>query len=300
MPRAVGSKDYISLTKGLITEASPLAFPEGATTDELNFVLDTDGITRSRRKGLDSVKTDQTESFGPNDIARLQEVLYWQATDLILFVYDKIGQNFGTYLSIHRNNLQMTKVGTYELSEQSNQVFLAQSTNFVSITVGKGNLPYLLEYKEDTAEIELSRITIYVRDFELVDDGLPLTERPSTLSDNHKYNLYNAGWYANRRDSDTGGRPFADPVSMVFGTLTDYPSNADVASLGVRFDSENNFDVFDIDVFRTITVGSTEAPRGHYIYPVGSFDRTSKLTASGKLLDGAPSNTLTSLQTWSV
>lgn len=299
MPRAVGSKDYISLTKGLITEASPLAFPEGATTDELNFVLDTDGITRSRRKGLAPVKTDQVKTFGPNDIGRLQEVLYWQAPDLILFVYDKIGQNFGTYLSIHRNNLSMTEIGSYELSEQSNQVFLAQSTNFVSITVGEGSLPYLLEYKEDTSEIELSEITIYVRDFELVDDGLPLTERPSTLSDNHKYNLYNAGWYAPRRSSQTG-LPFSDPVTLVFNDISAYPSNADVASLGVRFNAENDFDVFDPEVFKTITVGNTEAPRGHYIYPVGSFDRTSKLTASGKLLDGAPSNTLTSLQTWSV
>ena len=34
MPRVSGSKDYVSLAQGLITEASPLSFPENATADE--------------------------------------------------------------------------------------------------------------------------------------------------------------------------------------------------------------------------------------------------------------------------
>ena len=38
--------------KGLITEASPLNFPEGASVDEENFVLDRDG-SRARRLGLE-------------------------------------------------------------------------------------------------------------------------------------------------------------------------------------------------------------------------------------------------------
>jgi hypothetical protein len=37
---AVGNeKIYRSFTKGLITEASPLTFPENASIDERNFVL---------------------------------------------------------------------------------------------------------------------------------------------------------------------------------------------------------------------------------------------------------------------
>ncbi len=38
--------------KGLITEASPLNFPEGSSVDEENFVLDRDG-SRERRLGID-------------------------------------------------------------------------------------------------------------------------------------------------------------------------------------------------------------------------------------------------------
>lgn len=298
MPRAQGSKDYISLAKGLVTEASPLAFPEGATTDEQNFILDLDGMTRSRRRGLAPVKTEQVKTFGPDVQARLQEVMYWNAPNLILFVYDKIGSSFGTYITLHRNDLNMTEIGEYELSTDSEQVFLAQSTDFIAITVGDGSLPYLLEYKESANEVQLSQITLYVRDFELVDDSLDLTTRPVTLTDNHEYNLFNAGWYAERREGGVAGVPLGNPVTFVFNDIAKYPSNADVASLGIRFDAANDFDVFDVNVFGTLVVGNTEAPRGHYIYPLNNFDRTDKLT--NKEIDGAPGSTLTTLTTWSI
>ena len=43
---------FRSFVKGLITEASALTFPENASIDEQNFVLNRDG-SRSRRLGLD-------------------------------------------------------------------------------------------------------------------------------------------------------------------------------------------------------------------------------------------------------
>ena len=45
-------KPYNTFVKGLITEASPLTFPENASIDEQNFVLNRDG-SRSRRLGID-------------------------------------------------------------------------------------------------------------------------------------------------------------------------------------------------------------------------------------------------------
>ena len=51
MARAI-EKAFRSFTKGLITEASPLTFPENASLDEDNFVLNRDG-SRSRRLGVD-------------------------------------------------------------------------------------------------------------------------------------------------------------------------------------------------------------------------------------------------------
>lgn len=52
MPRAASEKQYIPFVKGLITEASALTFPEGATVDEDNFVINRDG-SRQRRLGLE-------------------------------------------------------------------------------------------------------------------------------------------------------------------------------------------------------------------------------------------------------
>lgn len=52
MPRSQAHLELNSFVKGLITEASPLNFPENATIDESNFVLNTDG-TRDRRLGMD-------------------------------------------------------------------------------------------------------------------------------------------------------------------------------------------------------------------------------------------------------
>ena len=53
---AIGTeKLYRSFVKGLITEASPLTFPENASIDEKNFVLNRDG-SRSRRLGVDYIK----------------------------------------------------------------------------------------------------------------------------------------------------------------------------------------------------------------------------------------------------
>jgi len=52
MPAAKGSKTYFTFVKGIVTEASPLIFPENASIDEDNFVLNRDG-SRQRRLGVD-------------------------------------------------------------------------------------------------------------------------------------------------------------------------------------------------------------------------------------------------------
>ena len=51
MPKLVSDKAYLPFTKGLITEVSPLAYPEGATLDEDNIIITRAG-ERERRLGL--------------------------------------------------------------------------------------------------------------------------------------------------------------------------------------------------------------------------------------------------------
>ena len=52
MPQSVARKTYNVFVKGLITEATALTFPENASKDEKNMVLNRDG-SRQRRKGMD-------------------------------------------------------------------------------------------------------------------------------------------------------------------------------------------------------------------------------------------------------
>lgn len=67
MPKLVSDKAYLPFTKGLITEVSPLAYPEGATIDEDNLIISRQGI-RERRMGLqvdsDSSWVQPVASYG--------------------------------------------------------------------------------------------------------------------------------------------------------------------------------------------------------------------------------------------
>lgn len=67
MPRAIQPVEQNSFVSGLITEASPLTFPQNASLDEQNFVLYRDGH-RERRLGFDleddHVVVDSGEQVG--------------------------------------------------------------------------------------------------------------------------------------------------------------------------------------------------------------------------------------------
>ncbi|AUR99333.1 head-closure protein [Vibrio phage 1.264.O._10N.286.51.F2] len=57
MSRALQQLNYSSFTGGLITEASPLTFPDGASIEENNFELTKQGFRR-RRLGMDAVSSE--------------------------------------------------------------------------------------------------------------------------------------------------------------------------------------------------------------------------------------------------
>lgn len=70
MTRQVQQLNYSSFSGGLITEASPLTFPDGASIEENNFELTKQG-TRNRRLGLDVVSNEvklSDSSYAPKDI----------------------------------------------------------------------------------------------------------------------------------------------------------------------------------------------------------------------------------------
>jgi hypothetical protein len=289
MPRAVGSKDYVGLVKGLITEAPDFSFPDGATSDELNFLLESSGLRRVKRKGfeiLDSLTYVMSTLDTPSEV-KYGGTEYWQNADVFVSVfYDTTNLHIQLLSGEDFTVLGSTSFGT--TPPTSGRVSMSAMSDYFVVMSGSGSVHTVLEYKEDVPSVTVKLFTLFRRDFELVDDGLALTERPSTLSNNHQYNLLNADWYSTRKNSSS---TFVNPVTSFYteSGSTEYPSNADMAKLGMKVDGSGN-EVFSRDTLLELPLGNTEAPRGHFIYALNDTDRDARRIS---LEDGAPSTTVT-------
>jgi len=284
MPRASGSKDYVSLAKGLITEASPLAFPEGCTSDELNFILEKDGLIRKRREGFEFLYP--VAEFDCTD-AELENMFYWRGSTYVIAVLTNNVPE--TYIRVHAVDANFTALIDVKIADAKVSTQIAELTNYLVITLSNNDNPIMLEYNEAEEKIDIYKITLYVRDFELVNDNLSASENPATLTQNHRYNLLNAGWFVERRDQNTTGNPLDSVIDIYNNEFSLYPSNADIVSVGMINNSDGNL-TFDPKYVRDAGLGNSLAARGHYVYSVMDFDRDSKL--GNPTLDGVPSTTL--------
>lgn len=286
-----------NFSKGLITEFSAMNFPENAVTDADNVVFDEFGVV-SRREGIDYEDSFQIHSlssitsntgafvefrwYAINDGGTLS-FLVQQVGDKIIF-FDASGDSISANkksFSINLNSFRVAGVPTSTLKEKPCQ--------FAS---GRGKLvvvhpscdPFYIEYDKDTDSISSSKITIEIRDLEGDDDGLDPGERPTTLSDKHKYNLWNQGWNVTTRVSKyIKGNSITDEPGRSENALTwwelqrsDYPSNSDIFWV-----YRNSVGAFSKEAIEIKSLGNTPAPRGHFIYNAFDVDRTSKTGISG-------------------
>ena len=283
MPRARGSKDYIALTQGIITEASPLAFPEGATSDEQNFLLNTNGGTRQRRKGLENnlAEFSIAGDGGSYDSRAIVETYYWEAPNLLLVIYNESRAGSGTMRSIirfHKGTLALTELAEHVITSTgtaSVDYSVSGSTNFVSITSNQNEDPLLLEYNSDLGEVKVYTVQLTIRDFELLTDSVYITDRPAFLTDSRHYNLLNSGWYARRKLDST--HALGDPIAAFFTESPGvYPSNADSPVLGMKINVSGD-DEWSYDALSETPKGNSENPRGHYVFKINDFDRNAKI-----------------------
>lgn len=283
MARARGQKQYIALTGGLITEASPLAAPEGSTSDELNMDLDLNGMIRVRRKGLKK-KLDDRPLVG-----NITGAYYWVSANYVVIstISDAPDENMDTVTLYFLDASDNSEVASYSfevLEDTATNPSFSEVRNRLVSTFGAS--PFLFA-KQGDGTLSAWRLDLYIRDFKLIDDGLSASNRPSTLSDEHKYNLYNAGWYQDQKlKSGTVG----DPVGEFYTLFSKYPSNADIPALGHKVDTDG-YTHFDPEELETPITGNTIAPRGHYIYNIRNIDRTGRI--ANKDADGSPSKTAT-------
>ena len=287
--RAAGQKEYVNLAKGLITEVSPLSFPDGATSNELNFTVNKDGLIRERRKGFSYIYPLNTFAGATS---KLENLFYWRGSKYAIAILTNDVPE--TYLRVHAVDANFTAVADVKIADAVVSTQIAELTNFLVITLSNNDKPVLLEYVEATDSIVVNTVSLHVRDFELVNDDLSVSATPTTLTDNHKYNLFNAGWFVSKRDEDQSGNPLTSTVTTYFNAFSKYPSNADSVGVGMITNASGNL-TFDPVYVRDAGLGNSLSPRGHYVFPIDDYNRTIKLTSP--TLDGAPSTTLAALGT---
>lgn len=267
-----------NFSKGLITEASGLNFPPNSFSDADNIVINNDGSV-IRRYGLEWETGGHTSTIVNDNYAKTEFIWESVAGDGDLtFVVIQIGSLLHFYEITSSGILsENPKAFTADLSGFELTASDAEECQYAS---GDGKLfvfnkvcePFYIQYDSSTDTISTTQITIEIRDFKGVDDSLDIDERPSTLTDSHKYNLFNQGWYFNSNAALTSWD----------SARSDFPSNADV-----WFSYKNTSNAFDTAYIALITLGNTPAPQGHYI--VTAFD-TNRTDLSGLTVSENSSN----------
>lgn len=270
MPRAQQVKNYNTFVKGLVTEASPLTFPENASLDEENFELYVDG-SRRRRKGIEyEVGSSSTSVTLSSDDALVTYNWDTVAGDAAInFVVVQTGAILRFYTN--GSSFGAPKAFTVDLTTRkvSGQADAdVQATN-VSMSHGKGQLfvtgryiePFRISYDSVGDSITLTRVYITARDFTGSEEVVAVNNRPAALTAAHEYDLANQGWAS-------------DTIASFKTSKGVYPSNADIWHLGKRTNPSSGIEEFNADYLQAQAFGNTNAPRGHFITATHIFDTT--------------------------
>lgn len=291
--------------KGLVTEASALTYPEDASIREDNCVLFRRG-NRARRLGMNYEVGHQPSPYNIHNSNQVVGEYRWEA------VANDINTNF---LCLH----VASKIYFYDLSAEplsggkkafeidlhayrASNVYDVNGME-VQMSAGKGNLfivgeqidPIVVQYDSATDNFTVKVITILIRDFRGLRDGLANDEEPTTFKDAHQYNLMNQGWVnpiggssstaAQMQAYDDFGNPIVYrppdslPILQYFIKHNRYPGNNKqwwVAKRAVDSeDGSKKAGEFDPELLNTIYFGNTRAPRGHFIVNAFYIDRNS-------------------------
>lgn len=243
MARNSGTILTNNFSRGLVSEATGLNFPENAVTDSLNVEFKKIGNV-IRRKGYDVEGNPIVAEFWGQG---------WDEGVYKEYVWHTVGNHGGfTFLVVQSGGA----IRFWELSDEQSvsqgfhhaAIYLDQwkkvgapSTHDspAHFSSGSGYLfithpsidPIVIKYDEDIDELAAAVVKIYVRDLEGVEDDLGMDEEPENITSEHLYNLYNQGWYkyvrigsVDNELDDPPIRPTAPRADLPFaniGTLDD-------------------------------------------------------------------------------
>lgn len=269
-----GQDEQFTFVAGLNTEASYFTFPKNTWKDGDNIVPNISGKIGKRR----AVDLETDWALTSRSITSAQRDVWaftsgkWTAVggdgDLN-FIISQVGRYVYFYpdtpVSPSLNIKSFTiDLNTYLCSGNTNTIGTAP----IKCVSAQGRLiitcrdidPILVTYTSSTDSISVSTITMQIRDFDGLNDGLAVNDKPASLTVTHQYNLYNQGWDQTK-------------INSWYSSFTTYPSNAQSWIYGK--DSSDNFDA---GLLNKQDFGTSRAPRGRYILDVFNQDRQ---TASG-------------------
>ena len=302
MARQKTSVEYSDFTRGIITEASPLTFPDNASLDEQNININRDG-SRQRRFGMDWQTSASAMTGTP--ISSTGEAVG-------SFTWRSAGHDGDTNLGVvqigrdlHFFNLDAatpdTLIDTFTFTtiqvptpKHLKRFQFASAYGKLIVVVDFINI-YAFSWDAVTPQAVLdSTYTIQIRDRFGVDDTLAVDTRPVTLSKSHEYNLRNQGWKASTRLANNAGAAGApsgaasegDPIARTFTDLGYYPANSDLiwackmTNLGGATGWIDSLGAFDANELTKQHFGTTPAPKGTFV--IDAFLRgTSRQVQSG-------------------
>ena len=283
---------YRSFVKGLITEANQLTFPDNASIDESNFVLNRDG-SRSRRLGVDYESSYALTATGltATDIKEGKQSFHvWESPDGdttvslgLVRIKDKI---WFMNLLANAPSADLKNGGSpITIAGLSNNKIETSVINNKCVIVSKDlSAPVLLSYDKSSGNVSQSTITLEIRDIYGVDDSLFLDTRPTTLSNEHKYNLRNQGWNKNIVTS-TG----ADAIDYTFTEIGQYPSNADNWTLGkISNTASADYEKYDPDTLVKNSFSNYQIAKGSFI--IDAFERGADRMSKSDVTSGLPTD----------
>lgn len=301
MVKPIAKAEINTLTRGILSEASPLNFPAEASRDEENFELNRDG-TRSRRLGIDFEPDYQLRSTGYNENAlktvAVSTFRWLNAGNNTLNEFSVI--QFGNHIDIYDITKTSISRDGYKDSVTLTGVDASIRFSYASVdgklVIAAGNdTVHIVSYNGTTFTYTTGRLQ--VRDLWGLpgNDGNDINTRPTVKTDAHIYNLQNQGWGIPRKDS---AGTLSDPINVFFASFSKYPANSEVVYTGLEYQPVTSGTAFERiypNMYDDRLGLDSRAAKGYYIIDVLKRG-TSRITAfNANKSKFSLSQTLTSL-----
>jgi len=278
MPRQRKISVQNNFSKGLITEATGLNFPENACTDTINCEFNHFGLA-SRRLGFDlesgfaeftaTVSGVVVASYLWTDVAGEGDVSFVavQVGDNLHFY--RVNDASGLSANKHATVIDLTAFVASGVSSVNNiECQFSDGNGLLFVTNDRLN-SFFVTYNVASNTFSTTVIDIQIRDFEGdTADPEQIDSRPTStlaaLNASHRYNLENQGWTV-------------DNLTAWDTAQTTMPSNADVQHYFKT--ATNTFDFTNATINNRF-VGNSPAPKGHFKYSLYNINRSSKVSGA--------------------